>query len=285
MMINNNHQLSSIPLSFLTRIEKPHDVLYSLPILSQLTIDNEQSLFYPFHQTQLIDQLQAYYQSLCQYHTKSILDCQYQKNQYIYVSMQHIKQFIKSYDLQFYNVELFKQFHIVLQLLSYDDKNIIVKPVIINEKNCYLKNQKKTNEQDKKFNLIYQIKNYIHCPYCVPTLCSTILMYKNTNLTIPKSLSYVDEKYKKAFVLVKNDRIDLVTLFNLSQIKWKCSTYDEYSKKMELIGNQHQWQYYHIINMIHKLHYNTMKFYERVKEPKSNWNETKNKANSPTWRK
>lgn len=284
MMINNHHQLQTIPFSFLTRIEKPQEKLLSLTTLNQFNVDHETSFFTPFKPSLVIDQIQCDYQPLCHHHMKSILDCQYQPDDYIYISMQHIKYFIKNFDFQFFQLDMFNQFHLILQIKSINDKTLTVQPVMMNDKMNFLKHQEKARIDEKKFNLIYQLKNYIHCPFCVPTLCSTFLMYKKLNQPIPKSLSFVDDQYKKAFVLIKNDRIQLITLFNLSLIKWKCNNYDEYIKKMEFIGEQHQWQYFNVINIIHKLHYNTMKFYERATEQKSNWNEAKTKTSSPSWR-
>lgn len=286
LAVNNTCSLTTIPFSYLTRIEKQNEPLISLSILNQSSIVSQNNYFYPFQNEHQNAPLYTSYQPLCQYHVKSILNSQDQS--IIYISMSHHKNNYKDFFANQYGC----QFHYILQLISYDEQ-LVVKPVIINDLNIFLKHQEKAREYEKKFNLIHHIKNYIDCPYCVPTLASTCLFYKQNDKIISKK-SLVDDSFKKAFTLIKDDRIDLNLLFNLTQIKWKSNDYTQYVNKINLIGDKMEWNFYNIINYIHKLHYNTIKYYERWQDKKNNqnsWHDTKMakneascKTNSPSWR-
>lgn len=288
MTMNNTHALTLIPYHFLTRIEKANEKMLPLEQLKHMMIKESQDYkFCPFIESQVVDQLLLDYQPLCRYHMKSILDCQEKPGDIIYISMAHIK---KEINHELYNHYFAFQFHLVLELVSWDDQMIIVKPVVIKDQLTFLKHQHAAREKEKTFNLIYQLQHYIHCPYCVPTLCSTFFYYKQNNQVLPKVVSHVNDHFKKAFVLVKDDRVDLIKLFNLTQIKWHCNHYDDYIHKIEKMGEQYEWQYHQIIEHIHKLHYNTMKFYERSNEQQKNvnhWHIHKcdmTKTSSPSWR-
>jgi len=283
MSINNTCQLTTIPFHYLTRIEKPNHPLLPIHVLNYLSTTSQQDFFVPFQNTQQIDQLLLDYQSMCHTHIKSILTTN--ASHYIYVSMTHDKN--NNYK-NFYNNHYQHQFHYIFEYISCDDQ-VFVKPVYISNINIFLNHQELARQYEKQFNLIHQIQHYIHCPYCIPTLASTFLFYKEGNKIEPKMLSLVDDEFKKAFVLIKNDRINLNKLFSLTQIKWKIHYYDDYINKINNIGQKYKWDYYQIINHIHKIHYNTMKFYERSQDKKNNvnWNDTKclqQKTNSPSWR-
>jgi hypothetical protein len=272
LIINNTCSLKYIPYSFLTRPEKNGDELISLNDLYNMNLHGYSRGIFPYNNQEVIDDLKLDYQILCNEHIKEILLNNQEK--YIYISMQHATNTINKTYKNFIVHNYHKQLHLILEVLSYNDENINVKPVIINNIDDFLEHQKIARIKEKQFNLKYNIKDYIHCPYCFPTMCSTYFYYKELHKSIPTKKSSIDKEFKKAFILIRHDRIKIDIFFNLTLKKWKCDSYNSYINKLNFIGLKYNWDFNAIITYIHTNHYNIYKSYERINEKKydNDWN-------------
>ena len=294
LIINNNINITSIPCSYLARIEKQE--LQSLDKLNNLIIEITDNNVIPYKEENIETTMQYKYQPLCNTHIKTILTTNEKIGNYIYVSMDHFKDDIKMDYKEFYYTDSHLHLHFVLQFCGWDNDFIKVKQVLINNKEEYLLHQDMARKKEQRYNLKYNLKEYLKCPCCLPTICGVGLFYKDTKGNYPMKLYDIHDDFKKALTLFKNDRINMSTLCNLAEKKWKCDTYEKYHKKIYFICEKHNWNFNTIISFIHNTHYNLLKDCERIKEKSCNNNtwigpkkytyhsNSNRNLNSPSWR-
>lgn len=273
--VNNNVTLNKIPYHYLTRKETLP--LIALDRLSMKIQMNDYTK--PYIHQNLEDTLKLNYQVLCKDHMKDLLE----NFDTIYVSMDHLSEAIKEHYKDFYYSDMYKQFHLIFKLLDWDDDCLYVESISLS-KSDFLNHQYIARNFEVNFNLKHNIKKYISCPCCFPTLIGTGLYYKEMNGKLPTKLAMIDERFKNALVLIKNDRINIENVCKVSQLKWKCYNYDDYEKKLKQFGEKYKWDFNQIVGNLHKTHYDILKSCERVrdKETKDVW-KSRN-VNSPCWR-
>jgi hypothetical protein len=284
--INNNFKLTNIPYHFLTR--KETEALIDLNILDKLKIDISDNKKYtqPFKQFSMEDSLKLQYQPLCNIHLQALIE---KEKDYIYISMEHIVDEFKKDEKHFYDLELYKQFHLILQLERFDDSGMVVKNTTLTRTE-YLKHQELARTKEKQYNLKYNLKEYYNCPCCLSTIASIAFYYKDNCGGLPTKISQIPKEFENALILVKNDRINITNLCNVAQRKFKSQTFEEYFFKIRNVCESRQWDYDKVITYIHKTHYDIVKIGERLRDKNSDneWN-TKFYAksrnlNSPSWR-
>ncbi len=273
LTVNNNITLDKVPYHYLTRKETT-----SLIPLEQLNMKIQMNHYQqPFKSESIEDQLKLSYQVICKDHMKDLLE----NFQYVYVSMEHID--IKLQYKEFYYSNMYKQFHLIFKLVDWNDDYIEVESVCV-DFNEFLKHQHIARNIEQQFNLKYNLKKYITCPCCFPTLASTALYYKEMNGKWPNKLSMIDDRFSKAFVLIKNDRINIENVCKIAQYKWKCESCDDYEKCVLKLGEKYKWNYDLIISFLHKTHYSILKGCENLRDKESNGAWKGNRTNSPSWR-
>jgi len=279
--INNRFNTNIIPYSFLTRPEK--EPLMDLNKLDVLCIQNS-NYIKPYKRIIIEETLKSKYQTLCHIHLQALMDKEKIGN-YIYISMDHIVEQFKDYK-EFYNCELYNHLHIVLELYYWDDDGIYVKSVQLNREE-YLKHMEIARIKEKQYNLKYNLKEYIQCPCCLPTLCSVALYYKDNIGDLPTKLSQIPKEFSNALILIKNDRLNIENTCLIAQVKWKSHNFEQYFTKLNNICESRQWEYEKIIEFIYKNHIDIIKTSERMRDKNSNqesWDKKSRNLNSPSWR-
>ncbi len=95
----------------------------------------------------------------------------------------------------------------------------------------------------------------------------------------------IDDQYKNALVLIKNDRIGLENVLKTAALKWHCQSQNDYEKKVTMLGEKHKWDFDRIVVNLHKTHYNIIKSCERFRDNNNDKLQWKGRnINSPSWR-
>ena len=272
--LHNNVTLTKIPYHYLTRKE-------TLPLISldRLSMKIQMNQYVqPYVHQSMEDILKLDYQVPCKDHVKDLLE----NFDIIYVSMAHLSNDIKEHNKEFYYSEMYKQFHFTFQLLDWNEEFLNVQIIPLNQ-NDFINHQYIARKFEINFNLKHNLKKYITCPCCFPTLVGISLFYKEMNGKVPTKLAMIDERYKNALVLIKNDRINLENVFKVAQTKWKCHTYENYEKRLVTLGEKHKWDFQNIVIDLHKTHYSILKNCERLRD-QSNAQWKGRNTNSPSWR-
>ena len=283
LTLNNSVTLTKIPYDYLTRKE----TIPLIPI-DKLSMKIQMMQYaQPYVHYNIEDTLKLNYQVMCKDHVKDLLE----NFDIIYVSMEHLADAIKEHHKDFYYSDMYKQFHLTFQLLDWDDEGLHVEILNLNAIE-FIKHQHIARNFETNFNIKHNIKKYITCPCCFPTIVATGLYYKEMNGKLPTKLAMIDERFEDAMILIKNDRINIENIFKVSQLKWKCFNCDDYEKKMKWIGEKYKWDFDPIVKYLHKNHYEILKSCERVRDNSSNgdW-KTRNPSfgrssdtSSPSWR-
>ena len=248
LIVNNSVNLTRIPYNYLTRIETLP--LTSLDKLSHMKIQMNQ-YYQPYVPMSMEDTLKLKYQTLCDVHTRHVLN--HLESNIIYVSMDHLSEAIKNEYKDFYYCDMYKQFHFVFQLHDWDDCGLNVSSVKFENQVSFLLQQDLARQQEKLFNLKYHLKEYIACPCCMPTLCGMAIFYKDTTGKLPTRLANISSDFDKALVMIKSDRMDVLNICKMAQTKWKTSDCEGYTRKMAQIGEKCKWDYNTIISFVHKI--------------------------------
>ena len=272
LLVNNSVALTRIPYHYLTRP-------YTEPLmpLDRLSMKIQMNHPYqPFIPCNMEDSLKTSYQVMCKDHMKALLE----NFDIIYVSFNHFSDYIKDNFKEFYYTDMYKQFHLVFRLVDWDDEGLDVE-IILQDKKSYMRHQYVARQFETNFNLQNNLKPYITCPCCFPTMAGTALYYKEK---LPTKLTMIDSAFAKAFVLVRNDRIGIENICKVALLKWKCHNDEDYEKYLMNMGKKHKWQYNNILSELHKTHYAIIKTCESVKEKQCHsWKSDRN-TNSPSWR-
>lgn len=275
LTINNSVTLTKIPYHYLTRKET-----MSLLPLDRLSMKIQMNHYtQPYTHCTIEDTLKLNYQVICKDHMKELLE----NFDVIYVSMEHLADAIKGHHKDFYYSDMYKQFHFVFQLVDWDDEGLNVEIMPLNHIE-FIKHQHIARKFEVNFNLKYNLKKYITCPCCFPTLVSIGLYMKEMEGKLPTKLAMIDERFANALVLIKNDRINIENVCKVSQLKWKCYCYDDYEKKLKQIGDKYKWDFNQIVSYLHKNHYDILKSCERVRDQSSTGVWKSRNTNSPSWR-
>ncbi len=273
--LNNSVTLTKIPYHYLTRIETtPLIALNKLSIKIQMT-----NYIQPYIENNTESLLKLKYQIMCKDHMKDLLE----NFDTIYVSMAHLADAIKVQEKDFYYSDMYKQFHLVFQLLDWDDDELHVKIMPLDYSN-FLKHQEIARSFECNFNLKHNVKRYISCPSCFPTIAGTGLYYKEMNGKLPNKLATIEPQFMNAFVLIKSDRIPVETICRTALTKWKVNNCQEYEKKMTQLAENNRWHFDLIISALHKTHYTILKGCERIRDKESENGAWKRNTSSPSWR-
>ncbi|HSW77030.1 MAG TPA: hypothetical protein VLG50_08280 [Candidatus Saccharimonadales bacterium] len=283
--IQNHLIIDKIPYSFLTRIENDHDVLMDLDQLNALKCCIDHRSTVPYTEISAVQRAKMNYQHFCDEHIKKIFSQYMDKNDIVYISMNHIIDVIKNHNDRFYDSSYYKHLHMVFKVIKYDENFIYTEPVRIDVRHDFIVHQEHARRVEKCFNLKYHLKNYHRCMHCLPTICGMSVFMKAQEKSITK-LSDIPNVFKNALQLVKNDRIDIKVLCDNAEKNYQCYTLNSYFTKIHHICLNRKWDFDAIITYIHKTHYQLLKSFEHHRDAKVNspsWN-TKRNLNSPSWR-